>query len=420
MSKDVHFISFSSHILPPNDEPNISDETGIKNSPLLNGQNHTKVLINPEKSGICDGKKGILLIRKSDGDSAIGTKLFSYVINQLQYADQNNLVPWIHLDPAFPCYDESVHGNETTLSFTWPSGMKESKIIEMGDKKCVWQRGGGHYPGPVVTTKAKREQFDLIGNGIWQSYFKPLTEPIPIHDPSCRDKPLFSLHKKSIYPGLHICAPWAVRSWSFGRLPNAYRPQGIFHEWFSPMRKRGADIVSRYYRLQPWLESLVETANPNKEKKCLSMHIRLTDKAAGRKKPPLSAFKTYAEAYAEASMGGSIYIATDDGTILERIREEWKGAKKILTQKNVIRSSGNDAIFRVFTNETHRTNYEGLVDIYAMSRCEFFVHGFSAMAEAAIYLNPTLHLRSVNVDYNEEELMDVASFRKIVKEFYST
>jgi hypothetical protein len=38
-----------------------------------------------------------------------------------------------------------------------------------------------------------------------------------------------------------------------------------------------------------------------------------------------------------------------------------------------------------------------------MTQSRLFVHGFSAMAEAAIFINPALHNRSVNVDVNEKE-----------------
>eukprot|EP00545_Synedropsis_sp_CCMP1620_P010227 CAMPEP_0119027338 /NCGR_PEP_ID=MMETSP1176-20130426/36926_1 /TAXON_ID=265551 /ORGANISM="Synedropsis recta cf, Strain CCMP1620" /LENGTH=184 /DNA_ID=CAMNT_0006983231 /DNA_START=81 /DNA_END=635 /DNA_ORIENTATION=+ len=181
------------------------------------------------------------------------------------------------------------------------------------------------------------------------------------------------------------------------------------------MRQRGAEKVSKYFRPQPRIQELIEQANP--ATKCLSMHIRLTDKGHGRKKKPLELFQSYAEAYAEASGGGSLFVATDDGTILNTIETSWK-ISKVYHQKNILRSSGVDAIFRTFQNETHRTNTEGIVDMYAMSRCDFFVHGFSAMAEAAIYINPALHNRSVNVDDIGEEVVSVPTFQKLVEEYY--
>jgi hypothetical protein len=41
---------------------------------------------------------------------------------------------------------------------------------------------------------------------------------------------------------------------------------------------------------------------------------------------------------------------------------------------------------------------ESLVEIHAIAKCSYFVHGFSGMAEAVVYVNPHLHERSVNFD----------------------
>lgn len=148
------------------------------------------------------------------------------------------------------------------------------------------------------------------------------------------------------------------------------------------------------------------------------MHIRLTDKGNGRQKQPLRLFQYYAEEYVSASGGGDIFVATDDGTILNEIRTTWD-IKELYHQTDIIRSSGSSAIFRTFQNETHRTNTEGLVDMYAMSRCDFFVHGYSAMAEAAVFINPELHNRSVNVDAKQKERISAKKFHAMVADYFS-
>jgi len=53
-----------------------------------------------------------------------------------------------------------------------------------------------------------------------------------------------------------------------------------------------------------------------------------------------------------------------------------------------------------------------------MTQSRLFVHGFSAMAEAAIFINPALHNRSVNVDVNEKERIGAPEFGKIVEDYY--
>ena len=58
------------------------------------------------------------------------------------------------------------------------------------------------------------------------------------------------------------------------------------------------------------------------------------------------------------------------------------------------------------------------MDIYSMSRCDFFVHGFSAMAEATVYIQRELHNRSANVDIEPIERMSADDFRTMVSDFY--
>jgi hypothetical protein len=378
-------------------------------------------------TGYCDGKDGVLMIQGADGEAAVGTLFFMYVTNHLIYADRNNLVPWVHLNPAFPCYDATVHGNESK-SFSMLSGASESRTVGSGNLTCIYSKRKMHYPGPITMHEGslKPSNFTTEGNGLWESYFLPLSG-YPPDDPSCQNKPLIILNQRSVFPGLHICAPWGVRPWSLPRTPEGLRPEAVSgqtnHEWLAPMRKRGAHVVKKYFQPQEWMQTLIEKANPKTA--CLAIHIRLTDKGHGRKKKPLTLFQSYAEAYSETSGGGSIFVATDDGTILDIIQNNWKisapsstAEKSLHYQKNILRSSGESAIFRTYQNETHRTNTEGIVDMYAMSKCEFLVHGFSAMAEAVVYINPALHNRSVNVDVFEEEVISVETFRTMVKAHY--
>merc|ERR1712232_1438612 len=60
----------------------------------------------------------------------------------------------------------------------------------------------------------------------------------------------------------------------------------------------------------------------------------------------------------------------------------------------------------------HRTNSEALVDILAMSKCQFLLHGNSAVSEAAIYLNFDLHHQSVN--WEDPDRMSVPQFEQLV------
>jgi hypothetical protein len=146
----------------------------------------------------------------------------------------------------------------------------------------------------------------------------------------------------------------------------------------------------------------------------------MTDKGNGRRKTSLKDFQPYAESYSHLSGGKPIYVATDDANVLESIRTAWDIPEdSLIHQKNVIRMNGGTAaIFHLFQNETHRTNTEGLVDIFALAKCDFFLHSYSALAESVIYVNPELHNRSVNMDVPREELVRLKQFEEMVAKHY--
>ena len=242
-----------------------------------------------------------------------------------------------------------------------------------------------------------------MGNGLWNSYFEPLT-PFPFDDASCQNKPMYQFTVNQVYTSIHRCSELAVRSWPFRGIPEALSPQnGKVREWLWEHRKRASDVVKRHFKLLPWLEEKVKEANPNPGK-CLATHIRLTDKDTSpvRDKKGLEMYRPYIEAYANATKndGSPIYIATDDARVIDTINAEWpkETSSRVIMQKGVMRSSSETPTFKILENDKHRSNTEALVEMYAMSRCSFFVHGFSGMAEAAVYINPSLHDRSVNID----------------------
>jgi hypothetical protein len=159
------------------------------------------------------------------------------------------------------------------------------------------------------------------------------------------------------------------------------------------MRRRAASIVQKYFYLQPFIETLVTKVNPVQNSKCLALHIRATDKGNGRQKVPLRQFRHYLRVY-----DGDVFLATDDANVVTTVSSWIKDGRQLWFQQDAFRSTSSQPTFALMKNNTHRTNVESLVDIYAMARCSYFVHGFSAMAEAVMYLNLNLHNQSVNLD----------------------
>jgi hypothetical protein len=145
------------------------------------------------------------------------------------------------------------------------------------------------------------------------------------------------------------------------------------------------------------------------------MHIRMTDKGRGREKIALDVFLPYAQAYTATTRDSKIYIATDNGRVISQIHDVWPQSvvERIVYRKGTLRSQDKTAVFDVFAKDRHRTNTEALVEIYAMSRCNFIVHGYSAMSEATIYINyQRLHNHSVCL--YQEDHMSVSTFQSLV------
>jgi hypothetical protein len=288
----------------------------------------------------------------------------------------------------------------------------------------------------------ERQNFSLQGNGIWQPYFQPT--PIPFDEPCYQQLPVFELSRKQLLPGMHYCSDMAVKGWTFPNLKDTLRPeyqQTTTNDWLWGHRQRASQIVQKYFALQPWLQQKMDAAvavlddpstkQQEKQKSCLAVHIRLTDKGSGREKQGIDAYLPYIEAFVRATLENNnnnnsndnkddnepvIFLATDDARTLDQLLDASPSLLKrsmFQTQPNVLLSSSEQATFSAFHTQRHRLNTETLVDIYSLSKCQFLVHGYSAVAEAAVYLNPTLHHhhRSVNIDVPPDERMDVAAFQ---------
>ena len=397
----------------------------------------------------CQYYDGVLWISQGDRNGAFGTIFYLFVLNQLLYAERYNLQPFIHLtDVSRHVYDPEVHGYLGATTYSMGPEMEvtwEEYIDPLVPGKIF------RYPGRPVVKKETPESdvkiLEVQGTGVWNSYYEsvvPLTLgssnrksnfQVNITTP-CLNKPWVHLQSdEQLVHGLHLNCPYCVRAWKYGGVPPSLRQQdsvspSSYHDWWYPMRHKAAWMVSKYYHPKSHLleaarkairSTIKDATNDNQlnhnhkeTTKCLAMHIRHSDKANKRAKIALEAFLLYCQAYAEAG-GKTIYLATDSSRVIDKIKEEWPPhvTSLIVWQHNVIRSPNETAVFDPavlsFTNENgggggqqhhHRTNSEVLVDILAMSHCQWLVHGLSAVSEAAIYTNMKLHDSSVNLEFH--------------------
>jgi hypothetical protein len=377
---------------------------------------------------LCKGYDGILFISSVKSFSGAGTVFFITIVDSLIYAETHNLLPFIHINNDWnsPCYDPKYHGKGPNVTYTHLYGNVSDTYLT-GNMTC-WkdkkQTEKLPTPGPPNKEGVALENITLKGNGLWSSYFAPVPSVHPLEDESCSGKPVFELAYSQIRMSMHRCWALSVRSWPYRHLPEPLKPTAnqSIHDWLGGHRNRASQIVKKHFTLLPDLQKRVKEANPN-PRNCLAAHIRLTDKAkSSRNKSGLKAYLPYIEAYAKASDkdGSPIYIATDDARVLEELSEKWSNGtynSRIISLSGAKRSTNNKPTFALLKKDKHRSNTEALVEIHAMARCSFLVHGFSGMSEAAVYLNPALHNRSVNIDDGSK--MTPAEFGNMVEVFFN-
>jgi hypothetical protein len=362
----------------------------------------------------CDGYDGVLHIESGDVGAAAGTVFFIYVVNQLIYADLFNLLPWVHLnDLSKHVYDDHVHTTNHTIKFQMIHGLTIDFTSNGYDRF-----GFGNYAGKpkklLEDRPLEKRTFSVTGTGVWNHYF----EPVSSFDFSCPDKPLLRMHYYHLTPGMLMYCPWSVKSWPYDGLAKDLTPKTTVQEWYRPMRRRGSEIVQKYVRFRP---NIVEAADDMvRDTSCLALHIRYSDKAGTkRKRIPLQSFLPYVQAYQQGG-GKTVVLATDSEEVLANISKEWPTdvTQTVVRQSNdILRSDGKTAVFVAGSKSHDRTNREVLIDILAMSKCQFFVHGFSAVSEAVMYLNFDLHEHSIDLeDHPLSRRMSPSEFQTLVNE----
>jgi Glycolipid 2-alpha-mannosyltransferase len=331
-----------------------------------------------------------------DIGGAAGTIFFQFVLGQLIYAEQYNLVPWIHFNNvSYIVYDPLIHGQGPGVSLSGMGGRQPVRlsILEQGGH---WR---DQYPGPLdETIPTSLTDYHFAGTGVWEHYFEPVSDFVP-GDTSCAKKLYVTLDLFLITPGIHGFAPWAPRCWRYHYLPEYItHPHEPLQDWLAPSRLQGHTALSKYIRFKPYLLDAAQRVNPkcSLASPCLGLHIRHSDKAAGRRVIETAEFLPFVQAFLYAG-GQHIYLATDSTQVLSDV-QNWPldVRRRIRTMNNIVRSVNTTAVFDMASH--HVTNQEVLTEILALSQCQFMVNGLSAVSESAIWINYDLHHRSVNLE----------------------
>lgn len=367
-----------------------------------------------------DSVQGIYHIAMGDIGGAAGTVFFQFVIAQILYAEQHGLKPWVHFsNVSHVIYDNAVHATKS-------SGVTLTAMT--GRNATYYRRPGGHRrdstPGPPDMRKPlKRETMHFAGTGVWEHYFEPVSDFVP-GDRSCASKMYVTMDLYLITPGLHGYADYAPRCWRYKYMPDYIaKPHLGITEWLEPQRKTAFAVTQKYIHPRPYLKIAAAKVNPDcsLSNPCLGLHIRHSDKASGRRVIETAEFLPYAQAFlnAAARKGSSphIYLATDSTLVIQEIERTWPIAIRDTIRSagdSVLRSSNEVAVFDLDgASQHHRTNQEILIEILALSTCQFMVHGFSAVSEAAVWMGLHLHNQSVNLE--DPDHLNVQQFETLVQ-----
>ena len=371
--------------------------------------------------------QGILHIQMTDILGGVGTALLQLVIGQLQYADLYHLKPWIHMDNSSQVvYDPMVHNPQ-------PLMLQHELHAHVVHNVSWLRRPYGHYrdavPGPMLLSPPPIPQtLTFHGTGIWRHYFEPVSDFVP-GDTSCSNQLYVTLPLYLITPGLHGYADYATRCWRYEYLPEYLsQPHVPLHNWLEPQRMRAHAVVQKYIRFRPYLHERARQVNPTctlPNNACLGLHIRHSDKAAGRRRIETVEFLDYAKAFVQAG-GKHIYLATDSTNVVNEIMQEWPHnvKQRVRFAHGMVRSNDTKAVFDLSLSSSdalsstkplhhHRTNQDALVEILALSQCQFLVHGLSAVSESAIWINAELHNRSANLE--DVDRLNSTAFRSLVQ-----
>jgi len=349
----------------------------------------------------CEDHTEILRIGYVRSDSSASAAFFIDVLNQLIYAEQFGMMPWVHLrNESTLVYDENIHARATNSSKKQSLDALDGYVVPSlsdPDNKETIILGKPTKRAADVSRKA----YILQGNGIWDSYFEPVSRFSP-DDESCVGKPVIEMDKDLVSFGLISHSRNSVRAWRYDDVPaHLWKPNNVpNNEWFEPMRRKANEIIKKYFRFRPHIVHRALKANPvSSDRPCLGIHFRAGFKPGKyRAKVTADPYLPYMEAFAQAG-GHSIYIASDSHKPIQFIEKNFPEhlRKMIRTQGRFVVRTTKDWPTHFIENH-HRVNSETLVDILALSKCSFLLHTHSTLSEAAIYLNLGLHNRSINME----------------------
>ncbi|MEM7561568.1 MAG: hypothetical protein AAF353_00820 [Pseudomonadota bacterium] len=191
-----------------------------------------------------------------------------------------------------------------------------------------------------------------------------------------------------------------IKAWPFNE-----RPDLDLDDWFRQNRIRGSEVVRQYFVPKQDIRRRVESLWKERfegASSVLGVHLRGTDKLAAGERRIVQAeeYFLYLDSFLEAHPNGKLFVATDDLTLLNSLKQ----AGYPVCCQEAFRSSGRTGLFDLpHEKGPEEHGREVLIDIYMLSRCNYLIHGFSSVVEGAMFITPDLHNQSINLEYEKPQ-----------------
>ena len=324
----------------------------------------------PDTSVCPPQPRTVLAIEGGDAGAAFATLYYLYVVNGVQYAWHKGYVPYI------------------VFNATW---MQQTMGTAAADAPPLWEHFFRSY---------------CPGVGPWLAR---CSNVVAVRPPQ----------RWWGMQGVHGAFKWSVKAWYYGSHERArcsregwctsYRER-LYRSW----RSTGSAVVSRAHLPNPAVAAAVDEAWQSTMGDCaasesLAVHLRGSDKATRRRFIGIEEWEPFVASFFDSHRRGCAFVATDyvpfSAVVQSRWAERW-GAARVRMRTISTRSAdklGNFAGDHASTRDQKlRVALDVLVDLSLMARCNYFLHGASAVAEATHYTNPHLHRRSVDLEYAED------------------
>jgi hypothetical protein len=179
-------------------------------------------------------------------------------------------------------------------------------------------------------------------------------------------------------------------------------------KWYRGMRQRGHRIAKRYVRVtMPILCKLHAFAAKHKfmppgraGRRILGVHIRGTDKVWGGEVIGPDSYhiliRKYLAKYPEADT--AVFLASDQPAFIETMKANPDYGHRIITYDS-LRSEKNILWEELGGEESYRKGEDVLIVAMLLSMCDYILKCSSAVSEAAIYFNPALSSKALDLQY---------------------